>query len=99
VNSALRENFPELFDNVEVVKKRSPKNTIFVIDSDSDSDSDTDAKAKGRSIKRSKTIGFSFKKRNSKGTKRSKRNKRNKRNKSISKKRPKYTRINKLKNW
>ena len=91
MNSQLHETFPELFDDVEVVKKRSPKKTIFVIDSDSDSD--TDAKAKGRSLRRSKSRGFFFKKRNGKGTKRSKRIK------SMSKKRPKYTRINKLKSW
>jgi hypothetical protein len=99
VNSGLREAFPELFEDVEIVRKQSPKNTIYAIDSDSDSD--IDAKAKGRSFKKSKPIGFSFKKSNGKVTKRnknskkSKRNKRDKKNKSISKKRPKYTRINK----
>lgn len=95
VNSGLRETFPELFDDVELVKKQSPKKTVFMIDSDSDSD--TDGKAKGRSFKRSKSIGFSFKKRNSKGTKRSKKSKKSKKNKSISKKRSKYTKINKKK--
>ena len=79
VNSGLREAFPELFDDVEVVRKQSPKNTIFVIDSDSDSN--PDAKAKGRSFKRSKPKGFSFKKRNGKITKRNKRSKKSKRNK------------------
>jgi hypothetical protein len=99
MNSQLHETFPELFDDVEVVKKQTPKNTVYVIDSDSDSDSDTNAKAKGRSFKRSKTRGFAFKKRNGKGTKRSKmsKSKKNKKNKSIGKKRSKYTRINKLK--
>jgi hypothetical protein len=77
MNSQLHETFPELFEDVEIVKKGSPKKTIFVVDLDSDSDSDGKAKGKGkgRSFRHSKTRGFSFKKKNKKGMKRSKKNK------------------------
>lgn len=84
----LHETFPELFDDdIEIVKKRSPKKTVFVVDLDSDSD----GKGKGRSFRNHKSRGFTLKK-----GKRSKRVKRRKPNKSMNKRR---TRINKFKSW
>jgi hypothetical protein len=103
MNSQLHETFPELFEDVEIVKKGSPKKTIFVVDLDSDSDSDGKAKGKGRSFRYSKTRGFSFKKRNKKGMKRSKKNKMTRgTGKRITGKRitgKRRARIPKLKSW
>ena len=86
MNRQLHDTFPELFDDdVEIVKKTSPKKSVFVIDLDSDSDSD--GKAKGWSFRKSKTRGFSLKTRgfsfnNGKMSKRVKRGKRVKSNNS-----------------
>jgi hypothetical protein len=92
MNRQLHETFPELFDDddVEIVKKTSPKKSVFVIDLDSDSDSD--GKAKGWSFRKSKTRGVSLKK----GKRRGKRSKRVKSNNLKGKRK---SRSNKIKSW